>query len=41
LGLVITGLGIRQTWVFIFIISMVATALMYLIYYFDWGRKRV
>ena len=41
LGLVITGLGIRQTWVFIFIISMVATALMYLIYYFDWGRKSV
>lgn len=39
LGLVITILGIRQVWVFIFFISIIATVLMYLIYLAERGSK--
>jgi len=39
LGLVIAGLGIRQVWVFIFFISIIATVLMYLIYLAEQGSK--
>lgn len=39
LGLVITILGIRQVWVFIFFISIIATVLMYLIYFAERGSK--
>ncbi|MBU4348785.1 MFS transporter [bacterium] len=39
LGLVITNLGIRQVWVFIFFISIIATVLMYLIYFAERGSK--
>ncbi|HZK40286.1 MAG TPA: MFS transporter [Atribacterota bacterium] len=39
LGLVITILGIRQVWVFIFFISIIATVLMYLIYLAERGGK--
>jgi len=39
LGLVITILGIRQVWVFIFFTSIIATVLMYLIYFAERGGK--
>jgi len=39
LGLVITILGIRQVWVFVFFISIIATVLMYLIYFAERGSK--
>lgn len=39
LGLVITNLGIRQVWVLIFFISIIATVLMYLIYLAERGDK--
>ena len=39
LGLVITNLGIRQVWVLIFFISIIATVLMYLIYLAEQGSK--
>jgi len=39
LGLVITNLGIRQVWVLIFFISIIATVLMYLIYLAERGSK--
>ena len=39
LGLVITILGIRQVWVFIFFISVIATVLMYLIYFAERSSK--
>lgn len=40
LGLVITNLGIREVWVFIFFISIVATGLMYLIHLAGQGSKK-
>ncbi len=39
LGLVITNLGIRQVWVLIFFISLIATVLMYLVYLAERGSK--
>lgn len=39
LGLVITNLGIRQVWVLIFFISIIATVLMYLLYLTEQGSK--
>ena len=39
LGLVITNLGIRQVWVLIFFISIIAGVLMYLIYLAEQGSK--
>lgn len=39
LGLVITNLGIRQVWVFIFFTSIIAIVLMYLIYLAERGSK--
>jgi len=39
LGLIITEFGIRQVWVFIFITSIIATVLMYLIYLAEQGSK--
>jgi len=38
-GYIITNLGIRQVWVFIFFISIIATVLMYLIYLAEQGSK--
>jgi len=39
-GLVITGLNIRQVWVFIFFTSIIATVLMYLIYFSEKNEKK-
>ena len=40
IGLVITGLGIRQVWLFIFFISLIAAGLTYSIYFCEKNQMK-